>query len=70
MKTVRNARHWRNPLRNPDAGAAYVVFGGTWGVRLKKEGVHEAWSLDSPNQWGEAYMLLTDAHDLRLEEGD
>ncbi len=20
MKTVRNARHWRNPLRNPDAG--------------------------------------------------
>ncbi len=58
------------PVEESGRGVAYVVFGGVWGVRLKKEGVQEAWSLESPNQWGDAYLLLMDAHDLRLEEGD
>ena len=56
------------PVEESGRGAAYVVYGGMWGVRLKPEGVREPWSLDSRNQWGEAYMLLTDAHDLRLED--
>ena len=58
------------PVEESGRGAAYVVFGGLWGLRLKQEGVREAWSMDSPNQWGEAYMLLTDPHDLRLDEGN
>ena len=58
------------PVEESGRGAAYVVYGGMWGVRLKPEEVREAWNLESPNQWGEAYMLLSDAHDLRLEEGD
>ena len=58
------------PVEESGRGAAYVVYGGLWGVRLKPEEVREAWNLESPNQWGEAYLLLSDAHDLRLEEGD
>lgn len=58
------------PVEESGRGAAYVVFGGVWGLRLKPEGIREAWSLESSNQWGEVYMLLTDAHDLRVEEGD
>lgn len=56
------------PVEESGRGAAYVVFGGLWGLRLKKEGVQEDWSLESPDQWGEAYLLLTERHDLRLDE--
>lgn len=58
------------PVEESGRGTAYVVFGGVWGVRLKRAGVQEEWSLASPHQWGEAYLLLTDSHDLRLEEAD
>ncbi len=58
------------PVEESGRGAAYVVFGGLWGLRFRNEGAQESWSLDSPNQWGEAYLLLMDPHDLRLEEGD
>lgn len=57
------------PVEESGRGAAYVVFGGVWGLRVKPEEIQEPWSLTSPNQWGETYMLLTDAHDLRVEEG-
>ena len=56
------------PVEESGRGAAYVVFGGIWGLRLKKAGVQEDWSLESPDQWGEAYLLLTERHDLRLDE--
>lgn len=56
------------PVEESGRGAAYVVFGGIWGLRLKKEGVQEDWSLESPRQWGEAYLLLTERYDLRVDE--
>lgn len=56
------------PVEESGRGAAYVVFGGLWGLRLKREGVQEDWSLESPHQWGEAYLLLTERYDLRVEE--
>ncbi len=58
------------PVEESGRGTAYVVFGGVWGLRLKREGIQEAWSLESPHQWGEAYLFFMDRRDLRLEEGE
>ncbi|MDE3036118.1 MAG: hypothetical protein KGO52_16825 [Nitrospirota bacterium] len=56
-------------VEDSGAGLAYLVFGGLWGVRLKPVALAEAWSLESPRQWGEPYLSLADAKDLRFEEG-
>ena len=39
-------------------GAAMLVYGDTEGVRLKPVGSTKAWSLDSPTQWGDIFLLL------------
>ena len=39
-------------------GAALLVYGAEEGIRLKPKGSPEAWSLESPHQWGEACLLL------------
>jgi hypothetical protein len=39
-------------------GTCYVVYGGTWGLRLKEPECDHAWSQDEPHQWGEAFLLL------------
>lgn len=41
-------------------GLAYLIYGGNWGIRLKPIGLEENWDLDSPNQWGEPFLLLGD----------
>ncbi len=56
------------PVEESGHGTAYVVFGGPWGLRLKRAGAREDWSLNSPRQWGEPYLLLTDARDLRMAD--
>ena len=44
-------------------GAAMLVYGAAEGVRLKPVDSTEAWSLDSPTQWGDIFLLLArDAH--------
>ena len=39
-------------------GIARLIYGGDEGIRLKPAGCEERWDLDSPNQWGEACLLL------------
>lgn len=56
------------PVEDSGAGFAYLVFGGVSGIRLKPITIDEHWSLESPNQWGESHLLLSDAGDLRFEE--
>jgi len=47
------------------AGAAYLVFGGDWGVRLQKEDPAKSpWDLNSKEQWGEHYLVLDSENDL------
>ncbi|MFM8551465.1 MAG: hypothetical protein ACKOCD_04005 [Nitrospiraceae bacterium] len=55
-------------VEDSGAGLAYLVYGGLWGVRLKQVALTEEWSVDSRNQWGEPYLLLAEAKDLRFEE--
>src|SRR5215471_3691003 len=46
-------------------GACHLVFGGAWGLRLKADDCE--WDLNDPDQWGEAYLLLSgDGNDLRF----
>ena len=39
-------------------GLATLLYGSDQGIRLKPEECDEPWDLDSPNQWGEACLLL------------
>ena len=43
-----------------------MVCGGDWGIRLRPEGSDEEWDLNSPDQWGEPYLMLTDRDDVML----
>ncbi|WP_447973134.1 hypothetical protein [Nitrospira sp. Kam-Ns4a] len=55
-------------VEDSGAGLAYLVFGGNWGIRLKPVAVHEEWSLESRAQWGEPYLSLADAADLKFAD--
>ena len=45
-------------------GLAYLIYGGNWGVRLKPVDLQEDWDLESPNQWGEAFLLISDPRSI------
>lgn len=59
---------WAQPVEDSGAGMAYLIAGGNWGLRLRPVGINEEWSLKSPSQWGEAYLLLTDRRDIRFAD--
>lgn len=47
------------------AGYAFVIYGGTWGLRFQTENpAAHPWDLYNKNQWGEAYLLLGEEADL------
>ena len=46
----------------------YLVYGGIYGLRFKPIGLEEIWNLDSPHQWGEAYLSLSSDRDLRYAD--
>lgn len=47
------------------AGQSYLVYGGSWGIRLKPVSLEEDWDLESPNQWGEPYLSLASTRDIK-----
>jgi hypothetical protein len=59
---------YAQPVEDSGAGLVYVVWGGIWGIRLKSLGSEQAWSLDDPHQWGEPYLLLGEARDIRFAD--
>jgi len=56
------------PVEDSGSGVVFVVFGGNGGIRLKPLDVSEDWTLDSPGQWGEVYLLLADRRDIRFAD--
>ena len=56
------------PVEDSGAGVGYLVSGGNWGLRLKLLESSEAWNLENPRQWGEAYLLLADPRDIKFED--
>ena len=55
------------PVSDSGQAAVHLISGGEWGVRLRPEGSDEDWDIDSPNQWGEPYLMLTDEADILLD---
>jgi hypothetical protein len=45
-----------------------LVYGGIFGLRFKPVENEESWSLESRNQWGEAYVAVADSRDLRFSD--
>lgn len=59
---------YARPVEDSGAGQAYLVYGGLYGLRFKPVDQDEPWSLASPHQWGEAYLLLASDRDLRYTD--
>ncbi|HSQ51446.1 MAG TPA: hypothetical protein VLL94_09295 [Nitrospiraceae bacterium] len=55
-------------VEDSGAGLTHLVYGGLYGVRFKPINIEEPWSLESPHQWGEAYLSLASDHDLRYAD--
>jgi len=51
---------YAQPVEESGQGIAYLIYGGNWGIRLKPVSLNEEWDLSSPNQWGEAFLLIGD----------
>ncbi len=55
------------PVSDSGQARAYLVYGGDFGIRFRRSDTVGEWSLDDPDQWGEPYVILTDAGDLLLD---
>jgi hypothetical protein len=55
-------------IEDSGEGECYLVVGGEWGLRLRREG-SVAWALEDREQWGEAFLILGgDGADLRFQD--
>ena len=52
------------PVSDSGQAVVHLVYGGDWGIRLRPEGSDEEWDVDTPTQWGEPYLMLTDEGDV------
>jgi hypothetical protein len=51
-------------VEDSGAGAAYVIYGGDWGIRLKAADSEKDWDASDPDQWGETHLVLADREDI------
>jgi hypothetical protein len=52
-------------VEDSGAGLTHLVYGGLYGLRFRPLDSEEPWSLESPRQWGDAYLSLSSDRDLR-----
>jgi hypothetical protein len=51
-------------VEDSSAGAAYLVYGGDWGVRLRPVNSDAPWGFDDPDQSGETHLVLASLDDI------
>lgn len=51
-------------IEDSSEGAAFLIYGGDWGVRLRPAEDDVSWSHENGSQWGEPYLVLADAEDI------
>lgn len=51
-------------VEDSSAGAAYVVYGGDLGVRLRPAGSGAPWDVNDAGQVGETHLVLADLDDI------
>lgn len=39
-------------------GTAWLITGGTWGLRFRLPGSSDQWDVNNPQQWGKPFMVL------------
>jgi hypothetical protein len=62
------AKAYAQMVEDSGAGLTHLVYGGLYGLRFKPMNIEEAWNLESPHQWGEAYLSLASDRDLRYAD--
>ena len=55
-------------ISDSGAGSAFLLYGGDWGIRLMRGGKGEEWNIDSPEQWGEPWLVLGEESDIVAED--
>jgi hypothetical protein len=55
-------------VEDSGAGLTHLVYGGIHGLRFKPINIDDAWNLENPLQWGEAYLSLASDRDLRYAD--
>lgn len=55
-------------VEDSGAGLAHLVYGGLYGLRFRPADSEEPWSLESQQQWGDAYLSLSSDRDLRYAD--
>jgi hypothetical protein len=55
-------------VEDSSAGAAWLVYGGDWGIRLRPTESFEDWSIDDPDQHGETHLVLSDEDDIMFAD--
>ena len=55
------------PVSDSGQAVVHLVCGDDWGIRLKPADSAEDWDIDSTNQWGMPYLMLTDREDILLD---
>lgn len=51
-------------VEDSGSGAAFLVYGGEWGLRLRPQSAAGTWDLGDASQFGETHLVLADAEDL------
>jgi hypothetical protein len=51
-------------IEDSSEGAAFLIYGGDWGIRLRPAGSDAAWSIDAEEQFGETHLVLASDDDL------
>jgi hypothetical protein len=51
-------------VEDSSAGAAFLVYGGDWGLRLRPAGTSDTWSIEDADQFGETHLVLSSDEDL------
>jgi hypothetical protein len=51
-------------IEDSSEGAAYLVYGGDYGIRLRPIDSDAPWSLDDPSQAGDTHLVLASAEDI------
>lgn len=55
-------------VEDSGAGLTHLVYGGLYGLRFRPLDGDDSWSLESPHQWGEAYLSLASERDIRFAD--
>ncbi len=57
-----------SPVSDSGQAEVHLVYGDDWGVRMRPNGSDEEWDLESSDQFGEPYLMLTDRADVLVDD--